>query len=31
VRSKRFTAPAAMTMEKAVERYIRIKELAPAK
>ena len=31
VRSKRFTAPASMTMEEAVDRYIRIKELVPAK
>jgi hypothetical protein len=31
VRSKRFTVPVAMTMEEAVDRYIRIKELAPAK
>jgi hypothetical protein len=31
VRSKRFTVPASMTMEEAVDRFIRVKEMAPAK
>ncbi|HEY3917078.1 MAG TPA: Rieske 2Fe-2S domain-containing protein, partial [Stellaceae bacterium] len=31
VRSKRFSVPAAMTMEEAVDRFIRIREPAPAK
>jgi hypothetical protein len=30
-RSKRFTVPASMTMEEAVDRFIRVKEMAPAK
>ena len=31
VRSKRFTVPATMTFEEAVDRHLRIQELAPAK
>ena len=31
VRSKRFTVPASMTMEEAVDRFIRVKEMPPAK
>jgi hypothetical protein len=31
VRSKRFTVPAAMTLEEAVDRFVRVKEMAPAK